>query len=239
MLLKLKQLFPTKQKRGACSPDSLYFLPSGVRFAFSPNPVPLPGPSPEGLDSPEFCMVCAWVCLWYKTCRGPGRLDFNPQLGLGISFSLRAAGLSELGEWWQISSVIHFSPLLHNLWMSLSHIFPPESKLIIVTIITHHLEFSIPDELGWDSRIWLLPVTMDRDFIYIYMYCKSFTGRSIMCLLPDKNPVDFYAYELWKSLISTYKIRSIFTDNTHFTGNNRTRRHSWRRFLGGQASTPS
>ena len=47
----------------------------------------------------EFCMVCVWESGCCKTCRGPGRLDFNPQLDLGISFSLRAPGLSELGEW--------------------------------------------------------------------------------------------------------------------------------------------
>lgn len=44
---------------------------------------------------------------------------------------------------------------------------------------------------------------------YIYMYFKSFAGRSIICLLPDKNPVDSYAYEVGKSLRRTSKITSI------------------------------
>lgn len=34
----------------------LSFLPGGIRFAFSSNPVRLPGPSPEGLDSGFLCL---------------------------------------------------------------------------------------------------------------------------------------------------------------------------------------
>lgn len=44
---------------------------------------------------------------------------------------------------------------------------------------------------------------------YIYMYFKSFASRCILCLLPDKNPVDSYAYEFRKSLTRTSKITSI------------------------------
>lgn len=76
--------------------------------------------------------------------------------------------------------------------------------MIILTIITYHLEFSIPDDLGGGSRIELLPVTMAGDVMHVYLRASL---EDLSSVLPDKNPVDSYAYELRKSLVRTYRMK--------------------------------
>ena len=118
------------QERGACSQDSWYFLPGGVRFAFSSNSGRLPGPGPRAWIW-EFCRVCApaswcnthgagWECLggWLLFPAGPWYF-FLVKGSRVIGAERRVTG-----KLWNL-----FHPTLQNLWMSLSLIFDPKSKL--------------------------------------------------------------------------------------------------------------
>lgn len=100
-------------------PDSLCFHHFGLRsvlirptaaFDSSLNPVRLLGSKPRRFKYSESTYGMVWHASslsQYSTCKLAARSDFNPQLWLGISFSLQAAGLSKLGEWLQINVQTH------------------------------------------------------------------------------------------------------------------------------------